>query len=67
VVKKADNEYSVEELEQVDELLFIRLQKEKMARFNWRRVMTMISIVKHLGSRQSSNLFLERKENTEEK
>ncbi len=48
VPKKLDTEYSVEEVEEIDQYLFDRLQKEKIARWNWRRVMTMISIVKHL-------------------
>ena len=37
-----DQTYTVEEVEAIDQPLFEKLQTEKQARFNWRRIMTMI-------------------------
>ena len=34
--------YSAEEVEEIDRSLFTKLEKEKTARFNWRKIMTMI-------------------------
>ena len=43
VIKKMrDDIYSVQDIERINQELFITLEKEKKARFNWRKVMTMI-------------------------
>ena len=48
--RKMENVYTVDEVEDIDQTLFKTLEKEKKARFNWRKVMTMIQLVKALSS-----------------
>ena len=40
--KKDDKFYTPEQIDQIDDELFIRLGTEKKARANWRKLMTMI-------------------------
>lgn len=45
-----DKFYTPEQIDLIDEELFIRLSTEKKARANWRKLMTMIQLVKALSS-----------------
>lgn len=57
VKKRADEfKYTHEQVEQIDKSLFTRLEIEKKARFNWRKVMTMIQLVKVLSKREADEL-----------
>ena len=47
---EVDDKYPVEEIEDIDTILFDTLEKEKKARFNWRKIMTMIQLLKALSS-----------------
>ena len=47
-----EDSYPVEEVEEIDKSLFTKLEKEKNARLNWRRLMTMIQLVKALSNRE---------------
>ena len=43
-------------VEEIDQYLFKRLEIEKKARFNWRKVNLMINLVRALSVRESDNL-----------
>ena len=43
-------------MDQIDEKIFIRLEQETRARYNWRKVLTMIQLVKALSPREAANL-----------
>ena len=60
-----DTYYPLEKVEEIDQLLFLRLISERKARRNWRTLMTMISIVKHLSERESKEMLYSREENLE--
>lgn len=47
---ESEYDYKAEEMEMIDQQLFDTLEKEKKARFNWRKIMTMIQLVKALSS-----------------
>ena len=53
---KSDYEYTAEEVEELDQIVFERIEKEKKARSNWRRLLTQIQIVKALSTRESGTL-----------
>lgn len=38
----SEEEYTAAEIEQIDQSLFNRLETEKKARYNWRKILTMI-------------------------
>ena len=50
--KDIDEIYTADEVEEIDRSLFTKLEKEKNARFNWRKIMTMIQLVKALSTRE---------------
>ena len=54
-MKLSDTDYSVEEVEMIDQHLFKRLEEEKKARYNWRKVMTMVQLVNGLSKMEVNN------------
>ena len=51
---KSDYEYTAEEVEEIDQKVFERIEKEKKARSNWRRLLTQIQIVRALSTSEST-------------